>query len=361
MSAKKASEQLTRIAVLQNLDSVLAEFGLDAGVELGKLDMDVEMLRDGDLLIHLNRAVEILEHCAKATHCPDFSLRLAAAQDVSFLGVLALFLQTSASLGEALEEISQYNHVHHTQPVTWRVQDFGNVVTFNFHLDAAGLSPLQHRLAVDLGLAHAFNVIDSLSGGRIRPQRVLMRSDRSKEAQSYKRFFRAPVEFNAEMDGLLLPAGCLDFPLLHPDSRMHEAVRQQISPIESDTGASPLISEVRTIIRSLLPTGNSSLDRVAKCYSCDKRTLQRHLMEEGDTTYQALLDEVRFDLVQQYLCDSHMPMTQITYAAGFTDPSNFARAFRKRFGVPPRQWREQHKPGKSPLRTSNLKLHKIGV
>ena len=341
MPVKKVSEQLTRIAVLQNLDSVLEEFGLDAGIELGKLNIDVQMLRDGDLLIHLDTVVAILEHCARVTHCPDFSLRLAAAQDVSLLGVLALFIQTSATLGEALQEITQYNHVHHAQAVTWRVKDFGNAVIFNFDLDAAGLSPLQHRLAVDLGLGHALGVIDTLTGGRVRPERVLLRCDHSEEIQSYKRFFHAPIEFNAESDGLLLPAGCLDFPLVHPDSRMHEALRLQISSIEGDE--SSLVHEVRTIIRALLPTGDSSLEKVAKCYACDKRSLQRYLREEGDTTYQALLDDVRFDLVQQYLRDSMMPVTQLTYVAGFSDPSNFARAFRKRFTISPTQWRAQHR------------------
>ena len=342
MSKKKVSEQLARIAVLQNLDLVLAQFDLDVESELASMGLDIAMLRDGDLLINLQTVTEILEHCAEMTQCPGFSLRLAAAQDVTLLGVLALFMQTCSSLGEALREISQYNHVHHAQSVTWRLDNMSSAVKFSFHLDAEGLSAVQQRLAIDLGLGHAYNVIDTLTGGRIHPQRVLLHSDQSMDVQSYRQFFHAPVEFNAEMDGLLLPPDCLDFPLVHPDPKMHEALRDQISAIDGGEDSASLVHEVRTIIRAFLPTGDCSLGRVARCYACDRRTLQRYLREEADTTFQALLDDVRFELVQQYLRDSNMPVTQITFAAGFSDPSNFARAFRKRFGLSPQAWRAKH-------------------
>jgi AraC-like DNA-binding protein len=69
--------------------------------------------------------------------------------------------------------------------------------------------------------------------------------------------------------------------------------------------------------------------------------VQRYLHDQADTTFQALLDDVRFELVTQYLRDSRMTVTQLAYVAGFTDPSNFTRAFRKRFGITPRRWREQ--------------------
>jgi AraC-like DNA-binding protein len=356
MSAIKASEQLVRIGVLQNLDQVLQQFGLDAETELAKLDMNTTMFQDGELLMHVSSIAAVLEHCAGVTDCPGFSLRLVAAQDLSLIGVLALFMQTANTLGEALQAICQYNHVHHAQPVIWRLEDLGNAVTFDFSLDAEGLSPLQRRLAVDLVVGQGYRAVKSLSEGHVRLNRVRFRCDNTQEMQDYRSFFQAPVEFNAEADGLVLPAGSLDLPLVHPDVQMHEAVRQQIVPIGATGEEVSLVHEVRAIMHTLLPTGDYSLERVAQCYACDKRTLQRYLREEADTNYQTLLDDVRFDLVQQYLRDSQMPVTQLTYVAGFTDPSNFARAFRKRFGMSPKQWREQHRDSRLSSRTRRLSL-----
>jgi len=335
-------DQLTRIAVLQNLETVLKEFGLNAETELAKLDMNMDMFRDGDLLVDVNTVAAVLDHCSAATAAPDFSLRLAAAQDMSFLGVLALFLQTSSTLGEALQEISQYNHVHHAQAVSWRLEVMGNAVIFNLYLDVKKVTAKQHRLAVDLAMGHAYRVIEALTQNRVRFQRVMLRCDRPAEMHAYRRFFQAPIEFNAEADGLVFPAADLGMALVRPDPQMHESLRGQISSIEQGNEQSSMLHEIRSIIRALLPTGDSSLERVAQCYTCDKRTLQRYLREKADTSFQCLLDEVRFNLVQQYLRNSYMPITRIAYVAGFSDPSNFARAFRRHLGMSPREWRKQN-------------------
>jgi AraC-like DNA-binding protein len=136
---------------------------------------------------------------------------------------------------------------------------------------------------------------------------------------------------------VLLPAGALELALSGSNPSLHEAMRLQL-----DTGgAASRVQEIRTILRSLLPTGSYGLEQVARYYACDKRTVQRYLRDQADTTFQALLDDVRFDLVMQYLRDSRMTVTQLAYVAGFTDASNFTRAFRKRFGITPRRWREQ--------------------
>ena len=120
ISAKNVSEQLIRVGALQNLDKVLLEFRLDPEAELAKLGMSTIMLEDGELLMNISTVGALLEHCAEVTDCPDFSLRLAAAQDLSLVGVLGLFLQTASTLGEALQEVCQYNHTNFSLRLTSR-------------------------------------------------------------------------------------------------------------------------------------------------------------------------------------------------------------------------------------------------
>lgn len=355
MNTKIISEKLVRISALQNLDKVLMQFGVDPDAELAKLDMNINMFRNGEHLMHLHNVAAVLEHCVEVTDCPDFSLRLAATQDLALIGILGLLIQTASTLGEALQEICKYQHLHHAQPVIWHLRDLGNAATYDVFIDAQGLSPRQHRLVVDLAMAQAYIGIRKLTEGRVHLSQVRLRCAHTDEMEYYRRFFHAPVEFNAEADGLVFPAASLAIPLVHPNAQLHEAVREQISPINTDTKEASIVQEVRTIIRFLLPTGDSSLARIAQCFACDKRTLQRYLRDEADISYQTLLDDVRFDMVQQYLRDSKMPMTQISYLAGFTDPSNFARAFRKRFGLSPKRWREQQVGSNASSRTRHLR------
>ena len=51
-------------------------------------------------------------------------------------------------------------------------------------------------------------------------------------------------------------------------------------------------------------------------------------------------------------------MTQLAYVAGYTDTSNFARAFQKRFGMSPRQWRDEHCERKQSSRQRRLSMNR---
>ncbi len=72
------------------------------------------------------------------------------------------------------------------------------------------------------------------------------------------------------------------------------------------------------------------------------RSLQRKLQESG-SHFQRLLDEARHEMARYYLSNSVLELTEAAYLLGYEDANSFARAFRKREGVPPKHWREAHR------------------
>jgi AraC-like DNA-binding protein len=81
-------------------------------------------------------------------------------------------------------------------------------------------------------------------------------------------------------------------------------------------------------------------DEVARLLSMHRRTLNRRLREEG-TTFQELLDEVRFEAACQFLDTSHIPITEIANSLGYAETSAFSRAFRRWSGASPVQRRRK--------------------
>ena len=53
------------------------------------------------------------------------------------------------------------------------------------------------------------------------------------------------------------------------------------------------------------------------------------------------LAEVRRSLAERYLEDGEHSQAQVAYMLGFSDQSNFARAFKRWTGFTPSQFREQ--------------------
>ncbi len=336
-----ARPPLVRVGAVQGIDQALRHFGCNADAVFGDLDLDPRLFRDGDKLVGIPEIARLLEHCARVTGCRYLPFHLAEHQDPSFLGNLGLLLQTAATLGELLEELQLYHQIH-IQGASWQLETRGKTASLNILSDASQLTGLQDRLVVELALAQAWSMSKLIAGMRIPLERVRVRSPAGPERREYQRFFRAPVAFGSDVDGLDLPIEVLDRPVLPGNRELHELVRQRVAGSTLCSAVPDLAGEVRTIVRYLLPTGQCSIERVARCYGCDKRTLQRCLRRQCNTTYQALLDAVRFEMVTGYLRDTNISITQVADVAGYTDNSNFARAFRQHFGVSPRQWRSRH-------------------
>jgi AraC-like DNA-binding protein len=100
---------------------------------------------------------------------------------------------------------------------------------------------------------------------------------------------------------------------------------------------SGLVDDVRRVLLArpgLFPT----IDRVAEKLDVSARTLRRRLAEE-DTTFQRVLDEVRFGLATEYLIETPLPVQEVASLLGYSDPGNFTHAFKRWAGTSPSDFR----------------------
>jgi AraC-like DNA-binding protein len=89
----------------------------------------------------------------------------------------------------------------------------------------------------------------------------------------------------------------------------------------------------------MLPSGKADQDKVASRLYRSTSTLQRQLSAEG-TSYRDLLESTRRGLAEKYLRDGKHTQAEIAYMVGFSDQSNFARAFKRWTGMSPGQFQK---------------------
>ena len=77
---------------------------------------------------------------------------------------------------------------------------------------------------------------------------------------------------------------------------------------------------------------------MAAYFKIDVRTLSRHLAAEG-TSFQTLLDEVRFAMAGELLTVTDPEIGDIAKALSYSAHSPFVDAFRRWSGVTPSDWR----------------------
>ena len=100
-----------------------------------------------------------------------------------------------------------------------------------------------------------------------------------------------------------------------------------------------LLTRVRRLLLTR-PGDFPDLESAASALHTSGRSLRRHVTQMG-TSYQQVLDDGRKRLALQYLTATHLPLHEISQLLGFSDPSNFRRAFRKWTGKLPGDYRNE--------------------
>ena len=83
-----------------------------------------------------------------------------------------------------------------------------------------------------------------------------------------------------------------------------------------------------------------SVDGLSHRVFVSRRQLQRAFTEAG-TSVQEQLHAVRMQHAAELLRDTTLPVSEITRSVGYRHSAQFAKAFRRYYGVAPTQWRKR--------------------
>jgi AraC-like DNA-binding protein len=107
--------------------------------------------------------------------------------------------------------------------------------------------------------------------------------------------------------------------------------------------ATGLFGALAQSLQPYLADGYTDVTLGAKIADMSIRTLQRRLHLLG-ASYSAVVDEARFQIASKMLIATDAPSLEIGRAVGYSDPSHFARAFRRLTGVSPSEFRSRAGP-----------------
>lgn len=147
-------------------------------------------------------------------------------------------------------------------------------------------------------------------------------------ADRYLQLLRRPVRFGCEVTQLALPKAALSTPSRFSSREKSELFARQCEALaRSRSGEDAIVTRLREVV--VRSAGNfPSLDEAAAEVGVSGRTLRRRLREHGET-FQSVLDSTRADIAMQYLTSTDLTVQEVASLVGFTEASNFARAFRK--------------------------------
>jgi hypothetical protein len=117
-----------------------------------------------DSFISLRLLEGLLEDAASQLSVPDFGLRMAAQQDLNFMGPVTVAIENSRTIGEAVECAKRYLSVHSPAMSLEPIADpIGNSEMVGLRYRLAGAYPSPQTTDYGIGIVHRVLVL--INGG----------------------------------------------------------------------------------------------------------------------------------------------------------------------------------------------------
>ena len=274
--------------------------------------------------------------CVEVTHNSYFGLTVAKFIQVSNLHALGYALAASANLLEFCGRLQRYFRLA-SQTTEIDMIESGDEVA------------LHMRLLVDVSaetedafLGFVVLAMRQLYKPEFNPLRVeLHHTMPLGGAGPYEALFRAPVRFGVTTPMLVLPRRDLKQPLIGACAELAQLNDNLATTYIARLDKGDVVNTVRQKIIEYLPNGDCTREKVARAMCISPTTLQFKLGNRG-TSFLELLDSTRKELAGSYVRQSALSITEITFLLGFSDTSNFTRAFKRWEGVSPTSFRSDH-------------------
>jgi AraC-like DNA-binding protein len=332
-----ASATTTSASTLRLFVEALQALGADWRAILRSAGVEPAELQDPEARLPQDRFERVFVAARDATGDPCIGLHTGEGVHAHAVNLLGYLLLSSATLGAGLRRVDRYQRVLTNEP--WvAVLDSGSSV--RLRVGAARGDPAFRQVHAEYTAALILHLLGWVSESRIDPLEASFAHEAACDPADYQRVLRCPVEFGGGQSELVLDAETLARPSLHADralARVHEEFGEMLLARASHP---ELTRRVRHALAERLESEAADLAAIARQVGMSARSLQRRLAEE-ETSFRALLDEMRRELARHHLERRATPIEAIAYLTGFSEPSAFTRAVRRWFGRTPARMREE--------------------
>jgi AraC-like DNA-binding protein len=320
-------------------ETLREQYGVEPGPLFASVGLDARRLHVAGARYPAARLVQLWHAAVAATGDDCFGLAVGRRVRITTFHAIGFSWLASRNLQEALQRLQRYYRLLSTNPVRLALEPLGSEQTrFSFSDEEADI----HSAAatVDAFSLAVLKLCRSARGTDMQALQVCLRHPDHGRAGEYVEAFGAPVVFDAEHDALVFDRADLIVPLPGENAELAHANDQVAERYLATLEPERVATAVRQLLIDMLPSGQASQQAVAKRLNKSLSTLQRQLQAEG-MSFQKLRDETRQRLAEAYVRENRLSLAEVAYLLGFSDQSNFSRAFRRWTGYSPREFRSQ--------------------
>jgi AraC-like DNA-binding protein len=269
----------------------------------------------------------------------EFGLSMTAASH----GSLGVAVQCAPDLESALQVLAEYFNTRiNSQDIKFQTQEQQTTVCLVDKFGAhATEKAVQHFFDFATLISIATNIQRALSSHALQGE-ILIYVNKAEPADFPHHLLtgRLKLLFDQKTLELHIPKAWMKTPLNISSPELAKAALEKCEDEMKNISPLDLVSKIKKRIRNagaLIP----KIDEIAKELNMSEATLKRRLSEQN-THYQQLKNTHRLELAKAMILDGKTSLETISSNLGFSDASNFTKAFKNWTGLSPKQFREQH-------------------
>jgi AraC-like DNA-binding protein len=328
-------EVTTMGSVAGLIATTLRAHGCDPVPLLVTAGIDLSQVVNPNARFPMARMQKLWKLALEASGNPCLGLAAARQFQPAVLHGLGLAWLASDSLMEALGRLVRYSRLINSA-LRFQLEEQPDTILVSVLPET--LPPDFEFAALDLGMAAFVRMCEITAGYPVRPRHVTLRRPRPPCPEQFEEFFGPCIEYAAPVNQLCFEREPVTRQLTSANPELARINDQVVVDYLARFDRNSIAMQVRARIIHQLPDGIPTQESIANTLHVSLRSLQRRLKEE-DTSFRDLLEETRQQLARQYLRDGQRSIGEITYLLGFTEPSNFTRAFKRWTGKSPVQYR----------------------
>ncbi len=327
--------------LIRNTINWLESLGYSSSGILDNTAIHPEALKDDDQRFTYRQRINLIENILDTGSSAGFWLDRPQQTEIKDYGLLGYAMMSCENLEQAVHIAVKYHRMAGAMYSLQFVTEGDDAVLRLDHLMAGGLvgQYLVEELFIGMPL-----LISQLLGEESQPKEIRLNYPAPPYADRYEEVFACPVYFGMPFCEYRFSGELLDKELSKADPNIarvcEDSCRNLLNQMEIEQG---LVSQICHILLSQ-PGNFPSLDLIAGRLHIGTRTLRRRLQQLG-TSYQQILDDVRHELATEYLLNTDLAVHEVSDLLGFSESTNFRRAFLKWSGESPYQCRKRHLQG----------------
>jgi AraC-like DNA-binding protein len=284
--------------------------------------------------ISIEGFTRLLKVCREVTHDPYFGLSVGRFVHASNMHALGYALMASNTLMDLCERLTRYFRLISARARLELIRSQRDVRLKVVDLIGGSAE------SEDALVSFVIRIMRLLQHSDFKPLKVEMSRAQPPEGDApYTELLRCPVSFGNSALVMAFDRLDLEKPLSGSCPELAQFNDNIAANYLAKLDKGDIVAVARAKIIDLLPSGRCSQIEVARQLGLSVTTFKQK-MARRNTSYRQLLNSLREEFSRGYLSQPNLSVTEVTFLLGFTDVSNFTRAFKRWTGVSPSDFRK---------------------